>query len=190
MQNLDELNPVESDILDSMNARADMNKADDSGGKKQPEPVQVSRVPKKPSSTDIIDKCNHVLQSTKPSDLPKAVEGSDLLDDANYVRAQLYRMMEKGTEGIDSMLELARESESPRAYEVLATLLKNMSEVSDRFLDLQRKRQEIIQKENDYNGNKPEESSGGTTNNNLFVGTTSDLLEMLDNIKKKHDDAE
>ena len=93
-----------------------------------------------------------------------------LNDDFEYSRATYYELLEKGKESLEDMMEVARSSEHPRAYEVLSNLIKNMADVNDKLMDLNKKRKDMDKKE--------EKLIGGTTNN-LFVGTTSDLQKLL-----------
>jgi hypothetical protein len=72
------------------------------------------------------------------------------------------------------MIEVARESEHPRAFEVLSGMIKGISDVNDKLMDLNKKQKEITKEDA-----PSESSSGGTTNNNLFVGSTTDLQRML-----------
>jgi hypothetical protein len=91
--------------------------------------------------------------------------------DYEYTRGNLYSLVEKGQEAINGILELAQESDSPRAFEVAGQLIKNVGDVTDKLLDLQKKMKDI---------NK-EEKGGPTTvtNNAVFVGSTSDLQKFL-----------
>jgi hypothetical protein len=95
----------------------------------------------------------------------------DLKKDYEYTRANLYSLIEKGQEAINGILELAGESDSPRAYEVAGQLIKSVGDVSDKLMDLQKKLKDV------------EETSVKTTNtvNNtaLFVGSTSELSKIL-----------
>ena len=90
--------------------------------------------------------------------------------DYEYSRDTYYELIEKGRESLDLMIEVARESEHPRAFEVLSGMIKNVSDVTDRLMDLQKKTKDI---------NKDEKQVSGTTNQNLFVGSTTDLQRML-----------
>jgi hypothetical protein len=69
------------------------------------------------------------------------------------------------------MIEVARESEHPRAFEVLSGMIKGIADVNDKLMDLNKKQKELTKED------KPTEST--TTNNNLFVGSTTDLQRML-----------
>ena len=64
-------------------------------------------------------------------------------DDYNYSRQTYYDLIEKGRESLDLMIEVARESEHPRAFEVLAGMIKNVSDVNDRLMDLNKKNKDI-----------------------------------------------
>jgi len=100
----------------------------------------------------------------------------DIRKDYEYTRGNLYSIIEKGQEAINGILELAQESEMPRAYEVAGQLIKNVSDATDKLMDLQKKLKDV---------NKEEESKGPTTvNNALFVGSTADLQKMLKNVNK------
>lgn len=104
-------------------------------------------------------------------------------DDYDFARANYYNLVEKGQEGIDLMLELARESEHPRAFEVLSNMIKNTADVSDKLMALQKAKKDIT---------KPEagEQPAQLTQNNVFVGSSTDLQRMLLDRKEKVIDAE
>ena len=65
--------------------------------------------------------------------------GDEILKDYEYTRGNLYSLIEKGQEAINGILELAQESEMPRAYEVAGQLIKNVRDVADKLMDLQKK---------------------------------------------------
>lgn len=90
--------------------------------------------------------------------------------DYDYSRETYYDLIEKGRESLELMIEVARESEHPRAFEVLAGMIKGIADVNDKLMDLNKKQKELTKED------KPAES---TTNNNLFVGSTTDLQRML-----------
>jgi len=96
-------------------------------------------------------------------------------DDYDFSRDQYYKLVEKGDEAIELMLDLARESEHPRAFEVLANMIKTNADIADKLMELQKKRKDI-NKENEAAAN----SQLGVTNNNLFVGSTKDLAKMIE----------
>ena len=94
----------------------------------------------------------------------------DIKKDYDYTRGNLYSIIEKGQEAINGILELAQESEMPRAYEVAGQLIKNVADATDKLMDLQKKLKDV-----------EEEKSKGPTNvtNALFVGSTADLTKLL-----------
>lgn len=102
-------------------------------------------------------------------------------NDYEYTRATLYDLIEKGREGIEEMIEVARQSEHPRAYEVLAGLIKDTAATSDKLMDLHRKIQTLDQM---LLPRDPQPQVGNTTNN-LFVGSTTELQRMLKDLKEK-----
>ena len=71
-----------------------------------------------------------------------------LNDDFEYSRATYYELLEKGKESLEDMMEVARSSEHPRAYEVLSNLIKNMADVNDKLMDLNKKRKDMDKKVN------------------------------------------
>ena len=85
-------------------------------------------VPKAPDA-DVVP--NKVEKTPTPSD--------DIRKDYEYTRGNLYSIIEKGQEAINGILELAQESEMPRAYEVAGQLIKNVSDATDKLMDLQKK---------------------------------------------------
>jgi hypothetical protein len=94
----------------------------------------------------------------------------DVKKDYEYTRGNLYSIIEKGQEAINGILELAQESEMPRAYEVAGQLIKNVADATDKLMDLQKKLKDI----------EEEKVKGPTTvNNALFVGSTADLSKFL-----------
>ncbi len=109
-------------------------------------------------------------------------EQKKIKDDYEYSRETYYEILEKGKESMELMIEVARESEHPRAFEVLSTMMKNMADVNDKLMDLNKKNKDI-NKEDD-----PKQL--GNTTNNLFVGTTTDLQRLIQNEKNVVIDAE
>lgn len=94
----------------------------------------------------------------------------DIKKDYDYTRGNLYSLIEKGQEAINGILELAQESEMPRAYEVAGQLIKNVGDITDKLLDLQKKVKDI----------EDDKPKGPTTvNNALFVGSTAELSKIL-----------
>lgn len=95
----------------------------------------------------------------------------EIRKDYDYTRGNLYSLIEKGQEAINGILELAQESEMPRAYEVAGQLIKNVADATDKLMDLQKKLKEV-EEEKQVRG-------PSTVNNALFVGSTAELAKML-----------
>ena len=95
---------------------------------------------------------------------------NDLKKDYEYTRGNLYSIIEKGQEALNGILELAQESEMPRAYEVAGQLIKNVADATDKLIDLQKKLKDI-----------DEQKIKGPTNvtNALFVGSTTELSKFI-----------
>ena len=100
-----------------------------------------------------------------------ASTADDIKKDYEYTRGNLYSIIQKGQEAINGILELAQESEMPRAYEVAGQLIKNVADATDKLMDLQKKLKDIEEEKI---------SKGPTTvNNALFVGSTAELAKLL-----------
>ena len=99
-------------------------------------------------------------------------ENKNIQSDYDYSRQTYYDLIEKGRESLEDMIEVARASEHPRAYEVLSGMIKNISDVNDKLMDLNKKQKDINKKED-------EPKQLGNTTNNVFLGSTSDLQRLL-----------
>ena len=126
--------------------------------------------------TDGLDDAFNVETSIVPAEVEKVQKkekqnADHISKDYEYTRGNLYSIIEKGQEAINGILELAQESEMPRAYEVAGQLIKNVADATDKLLDLQKKLKDV----------EAEEKVKGpsTVNNALFVGSTADLAKML-----------
>ena len=93
--------------------------------------------------------------------------------DADYSRSNYYNLIEKGNEALDGILEVAKESQHPRAYEVAANMIKNLSDVTEKLMILQKQQQEL----------QPKEAvpTNITVDKAVFVGSTADLLKKIKN---------
>ena len=100
-------------------------------------------------------------------------EEKNVDNDYKYSRDTYYELVEKGKQSLELMIEVARESEHPRAFEVLSGMIKNISDVNDRLMDLNKKKKDLDRKE--------EIKNIANTTNNLFVGSTSELQKLLKN---------
>ena len=100
-------------------------------------------------------------------------EEKNIDNDYKYSRDTYYELVEKGKQSLELMIEVARESEHPRAFEVLSGMIKNISDVNDRLMDLNKKKKDIDKKD--------EVKKIANTTNNLFVGSTTELQKLLKN---------
>ena len=100
------------------------------------------------------------------------MDSDKIKNDYEYSRQTYYELIEKGKDALDLAIEIAQQSEHPRAIEVLSGMIKNVGDVNDKLMDLNKKNKDI---------NKADlpMRSEGTTNNNLFIGSTTDLQRML-----------
>ena len=102
---------------------------------------------------------------------PPRLTQDDITKDYEYTRGNLYSIIEKGQEAINGILELAQESEMPRAYEVAGQLIKSVSDATDKLMDIQKKLKDV---------NEESPTKGpNTVNNALFVGSTAELQKLL-----------
>ena len=119
----------------------------------------------------------------EPSELEQHVEKTkslrtdtpDVQQDYETSRAQLHSLVMKGQEAVDGILDVARASDHPRAYEVAGQLIKHVADTTDKLIDLQTKMKEL---------DKEEKRGPTSVTNAMFVGSTSDLQKMLKDINK------
>ena len=128
------------------------------------------------------DEFNVTGDIIQPEVVDKKIEkiketSDDIKKDYDYTRGNLYSIIEKGQEAINGILELAQESEMPRAYEVAGQLIKNVADATDKLMDLQKKLKDV----------EEEKQSRGPSNvtNALFVGSTAELAKLLKEKDKK-----
>ena len=127
-------------------------------------------------STLRLDKELGVIEKIVPTTIPKIIPNivevneDDIEDDYKYQRDNFYNLVEKGSAAIDGILELAKESEHPRTYEVAGQLIKNVAEVTEKLGDLQEKMRRL----KEVPSNAPK-----NVTNALFVGSTKELQKML-----------
>ena len=100
----------------------------------------------------------------------KKSETQDVRQDYETTRAQLHNLVMKGQEAVDGILDVARSSDHPRAYEVAGQLIKNVGDVADKLIDLQKKMKDLDAEEKKITQN---------TTNALFVGSTAELQKLL-----------
>jgi hypothetical protein len=105
-----------------------------------------------------------------------SINVDDIDSDYKYAREELYQLIQKGQVAIDELIEVARSSNHPRAYEVAFQGIKNVADITDKLADLQKKMKDIRTED--------KKSSPTTVNNTMFVGSTADLAKMLKNASK------
>ena len=121
-----------------------------------------------------IDSAIEEVQETS-TEIKKLSDNKDLQSDYEYSRGQLYNLVEKGQEAINGILDVAQNSDHPRAYEVASNLIKNVADITDKLVDLQGKMKDI---------NQEKKQTTNNVTNAMFVGSTSELQKMLKEMGK------
>ena len=124
---------------------------------------------------DIIDEALGAVELAKSEPVEKKViprpqENDDIENDYKYQRENFYNLVERGTDAIDGILEIAKESEHPRTYEVAGNLIKQVAEVTEKLGELQEKMKRLKEVPN----NAPK-----SVTNALYVGSTAELQKLL-----------
>jgi len=120
------------------------------------------------SDVEVVEEKSNVIQREKPARLTQ----DDIEKDYEYTRGNLYSIIEKGQEAINGILEVAQDSDMPRAYEVAGQLIKSVSDATDKLMDLQKKLKDV---------NEEEKRGPKNVTNALFVGSTADLAKLIKN---------
>ena len=110
------------------------------------------------------------------------IDSDNAENDFEYARQTYHDLLSKGSEALEDMMDVARNTEHPRAFEVLSGMMKNIADINGNLMDLHKKKKEF---------NKKDEKAPlplGATTNNLFVGSTTDLQRLLLDGQKEHDD--
>ena len=121
-----------------------------------------------------IDSAIEKVEDTS-TEIKKLSDNKDLQNDYEYSRGQLYNLVEKGQEAINGILDVAQNSDHPRAYEVACNLIKNVADITDKLVDLQGKMKDI---------NQEKKQTTNNVTNAMFVGSTSELQKMLKEMGK------
>ena len=108
-----------------------------------------------------------------PVDEPKV--NPEMENDFKYARENLYNIIERGSDALNGIVDLAQQSQHPRSFEVVADLVRTLSTANKDLLDLQKKMKDL----------QPEEKKNQKVTNNLFVGTTKDLTDLLEGGARK-----
>lgn len=120
-----------------------------------------------------IDNSSMMKQIMEPKEITPVTSQSDLEKDYTDIRRNIKNIISKGSEAIDGILNLASETESPRAYEVLSQMIKTVSDANKDLLEIHKKMREI------EGTTTQTQSAGSITNNSIFVGSTVDLQNIL-----------
>ena len=124
---------------------------------------------------DVVDKRDSLVETT--IDIP---EDNTVESDADAVRDTLYNLLKKGEEAFEDLKRIAVAEESPRSFEVLNSMLGQLSDIAVKLMDVHEKKNKILKT---VQSDQPAAINNGTVNNNtVFVGTTSDLQEMIKRI--------
>jgi len=116
---------------------------------------------------DILNIESDIKKKTEVVKLPERSENIET--DYRYARENLYGLVERGQDAIEGILQLSKETEHPRAYEVAGQLIKTVGETAEKLIDLQQKLKKL----------EDEEQKVGTQHNHLYVGSTSELQKFL-----------
>jgi len=124
----------------------------------------------------LLDINTEIKKETKVVKVPSRIENIDT--DYKYARENLYNLAERGQDAIEGILELSKETEHPRAYEVAGQLIKTVADTAEKLIDVQKKLKDL---------EKEDEQRIGKVENHLYVGSTSELQKFLKKEKKKDD---
>jgi hypothetical protein len=117
----------------------------------------------------IADSMNMAPLVTEPAEeAPKSLAPTQISDDFEQARGNLYSIIAQGGESLEDLIELAKQSQNPRAYEVVSTMINSLVVANEKLLDLQKKKKDL-----------EVDKSGPKTINNTLVVTTAELQKML-----------
>lgn len=129
-------------------------------------------------STEFDDNMSSILETTNdviPVEEPiqqNIVPQNNAKADFDYSRMNYYNLIERGNEALEGIMQVAKESQHPRAYEVAGNMLKNLSDMTDKLLQLQHQMKQLEGQKQDTNV---------TVEKAVFVGSTADLLKKIKN---------
>ena len=119
------------------------------------------------------------VESLRPVEVENELDiKKDVRKDYQYSRGNIYSIIEKGQEAINGALEMAQETESPRAYEVTGQLIKSVADATEKLLDIQKKLKDI---------EEIKDTGPSNVTNALFIGSTADLVKAMKQQKNKSD---
>jgi len=112
--------------------------------------------------------------NSKPMTQLIAINNID--DDAEFARQNIRDLIQKGNDAVEGILHVAKESEHPRAYEVAANLIKNLSDLNKDLMEIQKRKKDLVPQEHKNSGNINVDKA-------VFVGSTTELVKFLKNNK-------
>lgn len=109
-----------------------------------------------------------------------SIQDDQIDDDVDYVKEKLNNLLEKGESAFEDLVEIAKAEESPRAFEVLNSMLNTMSDISMKLIEIEERKLKI-KKMNGSDSSTQNNQQPSTVNNNsvVFVGTTQELQEQI-----------
>ena len=116
-------------------------------------------------TTELVEKKPDTLTIKRDNNL------EDVDADYKYQRENFYNLIERGQDAIDGILEVAQNSDHPRAFEVAGQVLKSTADIADKLMDLQKKVKEIDETKH--------KTTNNVTNNAIFTGSTAELQKMI-----------
>jgi hypothetical protein len=139
------------------------------------------------SPTEAIEKANEAIKPLqKEFKKHKAITISDKSEDREkdyqHTRASLYNIADKMQEALDGALEVAQQSDHPRAYEVALAGAKSAAEVVEKLTDLHKKMKDL--EAQDVSVNATQNNNNSTTNNVFFSGSTEEMMKMIKDANK------
>lgn len=131
---------------------------------------------------DVDTKLNNALgvvevaeKELAPRVKPNEEKGEELSTDFSYSRENLYNIIERGQDAMEGLLQVARETEHPRAYEVVGQLMDKLTNANKELMNIHKQKKDVLK---DDSNNSPQ-----NVTNALFVGSTAELQKLLKNNK-------
>lgn len=118
-----------------------------------------------------------IPETSKVNSIVAKAHDDSAMNDFNMARANIHEIIQNGTFAIEKLAQIADQSQHPRAFEVLSTLMKTMLDANKDLLDIQKKIKEI------QAASEPHSDEAKSVTNNLFVGSTAELQKVLENVR-------
>jgi hypothetical protein len=151
---------------------------------------QVTEIESPATPLEKIDRSLSEVFNTEPMEVTEiiddqgvvpAVTDNDVKTDHEFARGNMYSLLQQGNNALNYAIDLAKQTDSPRGFEVVATMMKSLADMNIQLMDLHDKKLKLTKHE------KPEEKEPSKTVNNtvVFNGTTADINKILNNMKKE-----